>query len=64
MAAGPIQGVNRRCLYAARIKLLEGDRFDITVETASRSYGHASQTGFSRDFKQLLLVKPSEVRCS
>jgi hypothetical protein len=61
---GPIQWVKRRRLYAARAKLLASDRFDLSVEAVSRSCGYASQASFSRDFKQLFLMKPSEVRSS
>lgn len=61
---GPIQWVKRRRLYAARAKLLSGDRFDVSVEAVSRSCGYASQASFSRDFKELFRMRPSEVRCS
>ena len=58
---GPIQWVKRRRLYSARAKLLNRANEPLSVDAVSKSCGYPNQSSFSRDFKQLFLMTPSEV---
>jgi AraC-like DNA-binding protein len=58
---GPIQWHRRQRLYAARDQLLQADTESSTIEQIGNNLGYTNITCFSRDFKQVFKLSPSQV---
>jgi AraC-like DNA-binding protein len=58
---GPIQWHRRQRLYAARDQLLQTSPGNSTIEQIGNSLGYTNITCFSRDFKQVFKLSPSQV---